>query len=332
MEIIIADSDRMEIGVLTKSKQVDIDIGETNDFQISISRADSKELNLGFGKYIFVPESEFGGIIEELQSTTSSTYIYWSGYTWRGFLDQIIIEPPENEAYLTLNGEANAVIRQLLQPYDLGKMFDISQELSGINIRNYKVPRYWSALSVIVDMLAKYNAKINILAKQGDCNEAFSVLLSAAPIVDYSEELEYSDNDQNVSMTIRDYRRGINHLICLGQGELTEREVLHLYLQFDKTIGKKKYYSGINERAAVYENTSAQSLQDLEDGGRKRLVELQNYKEQELKVTNVDLSIGDIVAGRDYETNSYISKPIINKVLSSDRNGIKIQYKVRGED
>jgi hypothetical protein len=220
----------------------------------------------------------------------------------------------------------------MLQPYDLAEMFVVSEEKSGIKINTYQVPRYYTALDAISDMLAKHGARLEISAVQGGCNEAFSVMIQAVPVVDYSEELEYSDNDKNVSITIKDYRRGINHLICLGQGELQERDVLHLYLQCDKTIGTKKYFKGINERTAVYENTSAQSLAELEASGRERFLEIQSYKQQELQVSGVDLGIGDIVAGRDYDTNSYLSKPIINKVLNYDGSAIKIQYKVKGED
>lgn len=332
MEIILADESKMELGTLKNINQVDIDIGETNDFQITVSREESKNQNMGFNKYIFVPGTEFGGMIEELQSTTLSNYIYWLGYTWRGFLDQIIIEPPEGAAYLVVNGDANEVIAEMLQPYGLGAMFAVSTESCGIVIQNYQIPRYYSALQAITGMLAKYNAKIEIQAIQGDCNEPFTVLVKAVPVIDYSDELEYSHNDKNVSMTIKDYRRGINHLICLGQGELEEREVIHLYLQLDGSVGKKKYFTGIKERTAVYENTSAQSLEDLEESGRERFTELQNYKSQELKVADVDLSIGDIVAGRDYETDSYLRKPIISKTLAYDGSEMKIQYKVKGEE
>lgn len=332
MEIIIADEAKKETGVLKYTKRVDMDIGETNDFQIAVSRKDSKAQGIGYGKYIFVPNTEFGGMIEELQSSTSSNYIYWLGNTWRGFLNQIIIEPPAGSDYLKVEGDANEVIRQMLLPYDLSAMFTVSEEKSGIHINSYQVPRYYSALDAITGMLSKKGARLEIEAVQGDCNEEFSVILRAVPIVDYSDELEYSDNDKNVSMTIKDYRRGINHLICLGQGELQQRDVIHLYLQCDKTIGTKKYFSGINERTAVYENTSAQSLADLEASGRERFLEIQNYKQQELKVSGVDLAIGDIVAGRDYDTDSYLSKPIINKILTYDGSKIKIQYKVKGED
>ena len=55
--------------------------------------------------------------------------------------------------------------------------------------------------------------------------------------MDYSDYITYSQ-DYNIDFTIRDYRRGINHLICAGKGQNEERIVVHLYVQKDGSIGK----------------------------------------------------------------------------------------------
>lgn len=74
-------------------------------------------------------------------------------------------------------------------------------------------------------------------------HDPFRVLVSAVKASNYSEELQY-DGDDNINVTVRDYGRGINHLICLGAGELAERTVIHLYAQLDGSIGTKQYYKG----------------------------------------------------------------------------------------
>ena len=127
-------------------------------------------------------------------------------------------------------------------------------------------------LEAITGMLKNYSAKLVIKAVQGGPGGAYHVELSAEPAVDYSEELDYSQ-DNRLSLTIQDYRRGINHLICLGKGELTDRLVLHLYVQADGSISTTKYYTGADERAAVYDYSSADDETTLRTNGEKRLKE-----------------------------------------------------------
>ena len=47
---------------------------------------------------------------------------------------------------------------------------------------------------------------------------------------------------------------------------------------------------------------------------------------------DLDLDIGDIVAGRDQVTGMYLAKPIINKVLKIKNGKETITYKVKGEN
>ena len=133
-------------------------------------------------------------------------------------------------------------------------------------------------------------------------------------------------------MTIRDYRRGINHLICLGKGELTERLVLHLYVQSDGSIGSEKCYTGIDERTAVYEYSGADDENTLRENGEKRLKDLMDYQELKMTADDVDLEIGDVVAGRDRNTGSYLKKPIIGKILKVNGLSEKVSYSVEGEN
>lgn len=110
-----------------------------------------------------------------------------------------------------------------------------------------------------------------------------------------------------------------------------DRVVLHLYVQKNGTIGKKQYYTGLNEISAVYNYSSAEA-DKLEEDGTKRLKELQNYKKCEMTIDNADLEIGDIVAGYDAVTNTQVIKPVIQKILKIQDGKITIDYSVKGED
>lgn len=180
-------------------------------------------------------------------------------------------------------------------------------------------------------MLAGKQARLKICYKQGTPGLLDSaVLLSAVPITDWSEHLEYSQ-DGRLTFTTEDYRRGINHLICAGEGEGTERQVLHLYVQGDGSILQDKpYYSGLAEREALYSYTSVEDLEQLKKDGIKQLESLKNYRGMEAHINNVDVDIGDMVGGRDRVTGMSIQQPVVGKILTIKDGEIDVEYKLKG--
>lgn len=329
MEFIITDAEKMEAGKLKSFDSLDIEVGDSNDFEIQVSRECAEYL--GFGAYIFSEDTEYGGRIEALKGNTYEDGLIWTGLTWRGLLEQIIIEPPPGLPYREVDGEANKVIREVLRGYELGCMFSIPEVDSGIRMKG-QFDRYVSAAAGFTALLEKQNARLSIKAKSGGTGEPFSVLLQAVPITNYSQEIEYSQDNNRVNLDYEDYRCGINHLICLGKGELTERLVVHLYVQLDGSIGRKKYFEGIEERTAVYDYSSAEDEAALIEYGEKRLKELMNYRKAEMTVDDLEVEIGDIIAARDRETGIYLSKPIVRKILKVKGGMETIEYKVKGEN
>lgn len=333
MDFVITDTDRSEVGFLPASMELDIDLSAgadnktgCNDMELTVpAQLDT----VSYGSYIFCPGTEYGGRVLDLKRSTDSMYNTWYLDTWRRMLGQSIIEPPEGEAYRTVSKrEANEVIAELLQGrYD--GIFRVPDTPSGIVLTG-QFDRYVTLLDGLSKMLAAQAARLKITTMQGGTGEAFFVLVEAVPIVDHSEEIEYSQ-DNRINLTIRDYRRGINHLICLGRGELTERMVRHIYIQKDGSIGSEKYYTGLDERTAILDYANAEDEVDLLKAGNKELLKLANYKKLEMEVQNMDLDIGDIVAGRDRVTGTYLAKPIINKVLKIKKGKETITYKVKGD-
>ena len=130
-----------------------------------------------------------------------------------------------------------------------------------------------------------------------------------------------------------DYRNGTNHLICLGTGELTARKQVDLYAWPDGSIRKEPYYTGLDLIEEYYENTSADSLADLEEEGRKKLAEIMDYKELKISVIDTDLELGDIVGGRERITGISMTAPVIRKDLTVDGKGwVTMEYKLKGEE
>ena len=325
MQFIVCDAQKMELGSLLESVSVDLDIGDTNDAEIIAEKG-----YLNYGMYIICPGTEYGVLLEEKDSWTNGEEETWRGNTFRGFLKQFIICPPDGQDYLTVNGDAHAILKEVLSNAFDG-MFTILEAPSGITL-NGSFGRYTDALTGFTKLLDAKGARLNIEIKQGGSNEPFFVVLSVIPKSNLSAEIEYSQ-DSKVAVHFTESRRGINHLICLGKGELKDRQVVHLYAQKDGSIAQDKpYYTGLKERTAVYDYKDVESLEELIKGGTERLRELMDYRKMEMDVQDLEAQIGDTIAGRDYDTGFYLQKPITGKVVRVQDGEISVEYKVEGED
>ena len=98
------------------------------------------------------------------------------------------------------------------------------------------------------------------------------VHLSAVPLVDYSQDEEW-DSDQ-MNFQISSNERPVNHLICLGKGDLSERMVRHLYMDARGNISETQTFFGVDEVTETYDYSNVESEEELITGGTQRLQEL----------------------------------------------------------
>lgn len=325
MEFIICDASRVEVGRFPDTAVFDFDIGDTNDVEITCEKG-----LLDFGMYLVCPGTEYGALIEEKDLWTNEADETWRGNAFRRFLQEFIIEPPSRQDYMIVKGDAHDVMRQVLDNAFHG-LFTVPETASGIEVGTYRFERYTDALSGFTKMLKQKDARIHIEVKQGGSNEPFSVILSAVPIKNLSEEIEYSQ-DSKIAINLKESRRGINHLVCLGKGELKDRQVVHLYAQLDGSISQTRYYTGLEERTAVYDFSNAESLDELIKSGTDRLKELMDTKTMRMSIQDVELQVGDVIAGRDYETGLYLQKPVVQKIVRMESGTATVEYKVEGEE
>lgn len=331
LKIITANTQGEELGYIKNANSVDIDLGSTNDFEMELDADVWDESMLDWGYRVYIPGTEYGGLLEDRKTSTKSNTVTWIGYTWRGLLSQKIIEPPAGESHKVVSGEANQIIGDIIGD-QFGPIFVADSESSGIQISSFQFDRYCTMLDGLEKMLQTQGARLKIYYQQGDpggMNGA--VHICAVPITDWSDEFEYSQDDK-INFTTQDYRRGINHLICAGTGEGEERTVLHLYVQKDSSIGETKYYTGLSERTALYSYTSQSDTEKLKEDGEKKLRDMMNYTQMDATVDNVDVEIGDIVGGRDRLTGMYLKQPVVNKILKIKEGIATIEYKLKGEE
>lgn len=316
MDLIYMDKNGIEKGVLL-NYYLDLDCGKTNDFQITVGIYNNV---LKHTDRFYIEDTEYGGIIDSVRSDTRASKIYYSGRTWRGILSKKIIRPLPGDDYYVVSGEANSIIKELIEYVGLDDLF-VVKGTTNIFINTYRFNRYTDLLSGLNAMLKTADARLKIRYKDG------FVELTAEQVVDYSDEIEFSQ-DNKISFIAEDNRGGVNHLICLGSGELSARQVVDLYADANGNIGTSQYFFGVDEIVDIFDYPNAESLQDLIDNGIRRFQELINKKTVEINIENIELEIGDIVAGRERVTGLYISKPITQKIVRIHNGITKIEYKV----
>lgn len=319
MDLIYMNAAREDIGVLHDYK-LDLAYGEDeNDFELKMP---ASAHCCGKGFFLYMDGTEHGGIVDEIASDTDAAEVTYTGRTWHGLLNSKIIEPDVGQDYLVLSGEANAVLGALITRLGLGDLFAASDEDSGLTISNYKMNRYIPAYEGIRKMLKTEKGKLRFTFKGG------KVILSTHPRGDYTQDGNL-DSDL-VDLKVKRHYNPVNHLICLGRGELAAREVIHLYVDADGNVSKTQTFTGLDERSAVYENANAESLENLENGGIDRLKELALADEVEaaLDEDSDQYEIQDLVGATDNIIGLTVAAEITKKIVTIENGQITISYKV----
>lgn len=321
MDLIYTNAQGADIGVLS-AYSFDMSFGASeNDFEIIL---DANEASLEDGAFIYIEGTEYGGINDGLKATTNGETVTYKGRTWHGIINSKIITPDAGANYFIVSGEANSVLSSLISRLGLTSLFSASSDNSGINISNYKFARYCKAYNGIRAMLASVKAKLRIEWKDR------RVILSAVPIVDYTEAPIDGDI---ATLTVEKHQKKVNHLICLGKGELSEREVIHLYVDQFGRIGNTQYFTGLDEFADTYENTNVESSEELRKGGEDRLKELQSNDKAEIALLETEglfYDIGDIVGATEYKTGVNVTESVTQKIVKINNGVISTEYKTGG--
>ncbi len=322
MDLIYTNAAREDVNVL-HDYTFDMAIGsDENTFELIVDR--SKHCCTA-NCLVYVDNTEYGGIVDGLNVETKGSKLTYKGRTWHGVLASKILTPDPGEDYLILSGEANEVIATLIDRVGLSELFVASDEDSGLVLNSYSVHRYVDAYVGIVKMLDSVGGKLLFVYKDG------KVVLSAAPIVDYSVDEEF-DNDQ-VEMEVEKTYNAVNHMICLGQGNLAARQVVHLYRDEAGNISETQSMFGLLEVVGVYDNNRAESLDELRREGKEKLQEegATDNVRLDFAAESTVYDVGDIVGARENITQVAVRAKITKKIVTIDRGIVNIEYKVGGQ-
>ena len=319
MDVIYTDSARVEIGVL-KRFYLDVAVGDENDFEVEMGIGDFGTLTNG--SCIILDGTEIGGIISGVRVNTGEEKVYHTGQTWEGVLSKHIVQPSGD--YYTATGDVHTVISSLITSCNLVDTFKADSELAGSSVSAWKFDRYCTLYDGIRKMLESVGRRMSFAWSRSDKK----VIITTKPISTYPEAGTIS-SDQ-VSMTIeRDYAP-VNHLICLGSGELSNRQVIHLYLQSNGSIGNTPYYTGGRVVESVYDCANAESSRELDQGGRKRFAELLVGDSVSVTIQSDDACVGDMVYAEEVNTGVVVKKQITKKIVTmSDNATPKVEYEVK---
>lgn len=320
-QLIYTDANRIDQGVLNNAT-LDLEYGrdeseQANTFEVSIDR--NSKIRLEDKALVYIEGTEYGGKITGIGTNTTEDVITYKGMTWHGLLNAHVLGPDNGQDYLVLTGEAHAIIRSLIERMNLQDTFTSPMTSSGITV-DYQV-RYEYGYFAILAMLNASSAKLKMTFDGG------MMVLSAEPIADYSDSDELDTTQIELEID-KDYLP-VNHLVCLGEGELKNRIVLHFYADANGNVSTTQSLFGADENTLIYDYTNADS-NELNEKGQEKLKELQNCDTVKVDIPEERvLDIGDLVGAIDPITGIYVATEVTYKTVTISSNSlVSIAYKV----
>lgn len=319
MELIVADSAGKTLFPLADF-ELDMDSGwgdgVDNTFDLIVRDASAPLPEAAWR--VYADGTELGGRVEgfELKTGRTSSELHWTGSTWSGVLARRLLWPDAGQDWLTLAGDANAVLRRAIERLGLRSLFSVPDGDAGVAV-SYRcsrdVPDAWTNLR-----LAMRSAGLRLDAKWvgGACR------LQAAKVTDWRGRVDSDLVDFDLSSDLL----VTNHLKAAGKGDLASRQVVDVYADNKGNVGTSKAMAGVFELEEYYDANNSEG-DDLRDQAVSRLRDMQT--EGNVKVTvgeGVEFGLGDMVEARHYSPNVTVSVEISSKVTSATGAGASVTY------
>lgn len=310
--IIYTDTAHVDKGAI-RSFSLDMAFGaDEQNFVLECSGA-------GFtgGEFVYIDGTEYGGVIDQYTQSTVSDVVSYTGRTWHGMLAGKVLVPAAGDDYYTVSGDANACIRAVLTKVGLSSVLTGRTASAGFNV-SYQFDRFCNAYEGLLKMCQSAGAVLMIERHNG-ITELWAE--QAATITDEA------DSDL-MQFTVTRAHRVVNHLVCAGEGELSERVVVDLYADSSGNISQTQTLSGVDE-VALYYNYSGANQADLVNGGTKKLKEYQTNGGAEIgEVGKGDWHVGNVLQVRDNNTGTVVDAIIAKKIVKVERGVLTVDYEI----
>lgn len=314
MALIYTDKNLVEQGYLSGASMDWQEEDDENSFSLSMGLDDYEKLSSGC--YVFDENNpRFGGRVQKVRIQTASNGLIWEGKTFAGILSTKIIEPPTGQAYRTITGTLAEKINEVLTLTGLSDVF-YTNALGGSS-SSWQIDRYTDVLTAFRKLAAEN--ELSIIVSFDAEHEGQKLKISFA-----SSNLDVAGEEYDSDLYAFDIAQDmmpVNHLICLGSGQLQNRMVRHLYRLNNGEIvtNRPENWSVEEEVASIYENTNAESVSELVKEGRKRFQELLDNGTK-LEITPPEgavYRIGDKIAGIERNSGIYVEKQVKKIIYKS---------------
>ena len=279
---------------------------EENDLTLTVPVPDAA---LEVGDWVFHPGTEYGGIVDgaDYDDQSEDPTVTYRGRTWHGVLSKSILRPDAGADYLTVSGDVRSVLSSLVDRQGLSGVFEVVPGDAG-TVRSYRFARYADAYTGILSMLGSVGMRLRVRKGLGRCE------LSAVRAVDLADVVD----DARMSIRVVAGRPEYNHLVCLGEGELSSRVVVDLYLTDGGEVTEDRAHAGEDDLQGTYESTGADRAK-LVEGGTERLL---GYYEDSMKVEadipdGSGVTVGDTVTGRSGVVPVTVAAPVASVSVKS---------------
>lgn len=234
MDLIVTDTNGTPSGSYA-SWTLDLAYGSgENDFELQCPA------RLKPGCRWWVDGTGWGGIVDDVKTsvTGGEGELTYHGRDWHGLLASKILEPDKGKDYLTVSGTIGTLLRTVISRIGLQDIITVTEGAS--KNASWRFDRYCDAWSGLSKMLRASGLRLRITAAQN------GVTVDAPPITAAGDLIDSDLIDFDATLA----SHPINHLICLGKGELKDRIVVHWYADQKGTLSHTQTIKGADEREA----------------------------------------------------------------------------------
>lgn len=288
----------------------------TNNFEITmVLPSDKADLLWAEGEIstiVYVDGTEYGGLIDGSVISIADNTIKYTGRTWRGCLDQWIIEPPSGQDYYVVSGNLADSLRTL----PMGDFIEVADTpYSG---GTFQFNRYITTFEGATNLITAAQANLRMSIVWESSGNSGTATLTITEARDLRNTIEVSqDYNDKIQLTITRDGNTPKELICLGEGELKDREVIKLYADDDWNVSQVPIAGAYP--VAVYDFSSSENL--LADGRKHFLELIHNHEQIEVTINDLDIQLSDIIGAKDILTGETVSAEITSIIWRCENFG-----------
>lgn len=329
MELTYTDAQWRDLGTVTPLEGDFAYGADENDFSVMFDGQAVPPV----GGLLYAEGSDIGGMVTGYESKPDQGTFEVTGLTWTGIIGTRVLRPDPGQAYWTVSGDVAECAAQLVSRLGLGYIVHVDGTAAGIEATHrfsgsrsgaqQDSGRYMDGWAALWQLVSEHGCKVTM---RWD-DSARRVRLRVSRRGDWTGDEAADAGLATVGVTVS---RPVNHLVCLGKGELEDRTVLDLYADASGSVSKTQALSGRDEVAEVYDDSGAEDAAKLESDGRSKLESLWAAS-REVTVTSAasgtSFDLGDLIGGEDPITGISATATVTKKIASFSRGAMSWSYK-----